>query len=85
MFLDCGKIFSEFMPFIIHQRIYVEDVLMLAALTVVESLASNKVAMQTEARFPQSIHNLSLSHSDTLSLLSSRWSIRCLIKHELIL
>lgn len=53
------------------------------AFIVVKSLASNKMSVKTEGCFPQSIHIPSLS--DTLSLLSSRYSIRSLIMHELIL
>lgn len=62
VFLDCGKIFSEFMPFIILKGICIQDVLMLAVFIAVEPLASNnKAAMHTEALCPQNICNSSLS------------------------
>lgn len=61
LFLYCGKIFRELMPFIMQQTLCNQDVLLLAILIVVESLASNKVATPSEAPFPRSIDNLSLS------------------------
>lgn len=59
VFLDRGRAFSEFMPFIIHNKICIQDVLMLAVFITVKPLTSNKAAMYTEALCPQDIHNSS--------------------------
>lgn len=60
MFLDCGKISSEFMPFFILNGMCIQDALIPGLLINMEPLAPKKAAMHTEALCPQDIHNSSV-------------------------